>query len=227
MDVQFYMKRLGVDEDYIDIEERFKGMRYMKCDGLEDLGKPKNIYTETYADADSLRVYLPSEVKRAATTITFTFLFLGYDKQDVYDEFNEFIKNQKIYYYDTARKKRVCMIFQNATKPKDDNYVGSLPYIISDYTFQNIKGEATPCDLAVTATRPISPVGTRNTLKVTLNGKELPPAEVTLKVIGGEYNITDGSFDFFGREKGDYIIYAETDLDNDIIKSNSIILKYI
>jgi hypothetical protein len=227
MEVQFYMKRLGVDEDYIDIEERFKGMRYMKCDGLEDLGKPKNIYTETYADADSLRVYLPSEVKRAATTITFTFLFLGYDKQDVYDEFNEFIKNQKIYYYDTARKKRVCMIFQNATKPKEDNYVGSLPYIISDYTFQNIKGEATPCDLAVTATRPISTVGMRNPLKVTLNGKELTPAEVTLKVIGGEYNIPDGSFDFYGQEKGEYTIYAETDLDNDIIKSNSIILKYI
>lgn len=227
MKVQFYMKRLGVDEDYIDIEERFKGMRYMKCDGLEDLGKPKNIYTETYADADSLRVYLPSEVKRAATTITFTFLFLGQDKQKVYDEFNEYIKNNKIYYYDTARKKRVCMVYQNATNPKTDDYKGSQPYIIAEYKFQNIKGEATPCDLAVTATRPISPVGQRNVLRVTLNGKELTPAEATLKVIGGEYNIPDGTFNFYGREIGYYTIYAETDLENDIIKSNSIILKYI
>jgi hypothetical protein len=143
MEVQFYMKRLGVDSDYIDIEERFKGMRYMKCDGLEDLGKPKNIYTETYADAAKLRVFQPNEIKRTATTITFSFAFFGDSdtRQRLFDDFNTFIENQRLSYYDTARNKKVIeMILLGASKPKNDVYLGQ-GYITADYTFQNLYGE--------------------------------------------------------------------------------------
>lgn len=230
MEVQFYMKRLGVDEDYIDIERHFKGMRYMKCDGLEDLGKPKNIYTETYADADSLRVYLPSEVKRAATTITFTFLFLGYDKQGVYDEFNEFIKNQKIYYYDTARKKRVCMVYQNATNPKTDDYKGSLPHIIAEYKFQNIKGEATPCDLVLESVGSTGSVNKSNQFKVFLNGIQQTPEKAGLYVNGRYYTPEIYNPEYFiitFYESGDYTIQAKMELDGDIISSNKILFKVI
>lgn len=230
MEVQFYMKRLGVDEDYIDIERHFKGMRYMKCDGLEDLGKPKNIYTETYADADSLRVYLPSEVKRAATTITFTFLFLGYDKQNVYDEFNEFIKNQKIYYYDTARKKRVCMVYQNATNPKTDDYKGSLPHIIAEYKFQNIKGEATPCDLVLESVGSTGSVNKSTQFKVFLNGIQQTPEKAGLYVNGRYYTPEIYNPEYFiitFYESGDYMIQAKMELDGDIISSNKILFKVI
>lgn len=140
MDVKFYMKRDGVDEEYINLESYFQGMRYMQCKGLEDLGKPKNIYTETYADADTLRVYIPEKVKRGATTITFSFAFLGEDKQSVYDAFNSFVEGYKIHYYDTARKKASYMVLMERTTPKVDFYKGK-PYMTVDYTFQNLWGE--------------------------------------------------------------------------------------
>jgi hypothetical protein len=135
------MKRDGVDEDFINIEEYFKGMKYMKCEGLEDLGKPKNIYTETYADADYLRVHLPENVKREATTIKFTFAFAGENRTSVYGLFNEYITNAKIQYYDTARYKEAYMINIESSAPKDDIYIGSTPYMTVEYTFKNLYGK--------------------------------------------------------------------------------------
>lgn len=149
MDVKFYMKREGVDEDYIDIEDYFvepyTRLRYSKCDGLEDLGKAKNIYTETYADADELRVYLPENVTREATTLTFTFAFIGVNKQKVYDRFCEFITGSKIYYYDTARMKQAYMVFTDKSAPKEDVYKGSS-YMVVDFKFQNLWGECRRID---------------------------------------------------------------------------------
>lgn len=140
MNVKFYIKRES-DTDYTDLESYFNGMKYSKCVGLEDLGKPKNIYTETYADADFLRVHIPESVKREATDITFTFIFFGENRKSVYDRFNQFIKGQKLYYYDTARNKKAYMVLIDKTEPKEDIYKGSKPYISVDYKFQNLWGE--------------------------------------------------------------------------------------
>jgi hypothetical protein len=140
MEVKFYIKRES-DANYTDLESYFNGMKYSKCVGLEDLGKPKNIYTETYADADVLRVHIPESVKRTATDITFTFIFFGENRKSVYDRFNEFIKGQKLYYYDTARNKQAYMVLIDKTEPEEDIYKGSTPYMSVDYKFQNLWGE--------------------------------------------------------------------------------------
>lgn len=140
MNIKFYIKRKS-DTDYTDLESYFNGMKYSKCVGLEDLGKPKNIYTETYADADSLRVHIPEDVKREATDITFTFIFFGENRKSVYDRFNEFIKGRRLYYYDTARNKQAYMVLIDKTEPKEDIYKGSKPYMSVDYKFQNLWGE--------------------------------------------------------------------------------------
>ena len=135
MDVKFYMKREG-DTNYIELESYFNGMKYMKCVGLEDLGKPKNIYTETYADASALRVFNPETITREATKITFTFLFLG-DKDtrhNLYDMFNRFIENKKIYYYYHHQHQIVIIM-----SPKEDIFKGGGNMVV-DYTFQNIRG---------------------------------------------------------------------------------------
>lgn len=146
MGVNFYMKRDGVDNAYIDIEQRFKGMKYMQCEGLEDKGKVKNIYIETYADSNSLRVHLPNAIAREATNIKFTFVFFGDNRQKTYEDFDSFINNRKIYYYDTKRLKRAYMIYQNNTEPKEDIYKGSMPFMIVEYIFQNMLGECISVD---------------------------------------------------------------------------------
>lgn len=141
MDVKFYIKDLSIGS-LSDIETIFK-VKYMSCTGLEELGKPKNIYTETYADADKLRLYQPSDIAREATKITFTFAFLG-DKatrQKRYDNFNKFLEGKRLSYCDTARLRMVKeMVLMDKTEPKEDVYKGQ-GYITAEYTFQNLYGE--------------------------------------------------------------------------------------
>lgn len=140
-DVKFYMKQDADDTSWVSIEEVFDGLKYKECKGLEDKGKPKNIYTESYADANELRVYMPKEVYRESTTITFTFVFIGENRQSVYEDFYDFVSEKKIYYFDTKRKKKAYMLLNDAVTVGEDVYKGSVPYILVDFKFTNIWGE--------------------------------------------------------------------------------------
>ena len=46
----------------VDIETQFEGLHYLQCKGLEDKGKAKNKYQESFADSDTLRVYEPDSI---------------------------------------------------------------------------------------------------------------------------------------------------------------------
>ena len=101
---KFYMQK---DREAVkDLEATFEGMKYVKCVGLLDKGKRKNIYTESYSDSDTLRVWQGEEVTREATDVTFTFVFIGDNRQSTYKDFYNYVKNGKLTYYDTARR---CM----------------------------------------------------------------------------------------------------------------------
>ena len=60
--------------ELIDIEARFK-CKYVKFEGLSETGKVKNIYTETYAETEELRMYIPDEVLYENTDLSLTLLF--------------------------------------------------------------------------------------------------------------------------------------------------------
>jgi hypothetical protein len=144
--VKHYMWKAGESDNSPigekDLETRFPGIKYSKCDGLNSKGKRKNVHTEKYADSGELRVWQdPNRVIREATTITFTFYFTGTDRQAEYDKFIEYISNGKINYWDTVRKKHACMIFIDQADPKEDMYKGSVPYILAELKMQNIWGE--------------------------------------------------------------------------------------
>lgn len=135
----FYMSKEG--ESVRDLEKDFEGMKYIKCEGLLDKGKRKNVYTESYSDSDTLRVWMGEEVTREATDITLTFVFIGDNRQDVYRDFYNYAKNGKITYYDTARNKEALLVLMDAIKVKDDIWKGSTPYIEVDFKFKNLWGE--------------------------------------------------------------------------------------
>lgn len=137
--IKHYMQKEG--EGALDIEVYFDGLKYSKCKGLLDKGKRKDVYVESYADSDELRVWQGDIVTREATNVTFTFFFIGEDRLSVYQNFYDYIKNGKISYWDTKRKKEALLIFTEAAEPKDDVYNGSIPYISIDIKFQNIWGE--------------------------------------------------------------------------------------
>lgn len=131
-----------------DLETRFHGLKYSKCDGLNSKGKRKDAHTEKYADSHELRVWLGDNGPfREATEITFTLFFIGDSRQDTYDRFVKYVGNGKIHYWDNVRKKEALMILVDPIKPKEDVYKGSTPYLLAEFKFQNLWGECPTKDI--------------------------------------------------------------------------------
>lgn len=141
---KFYMSRYINNswEEEVSLEDYFEGMKYSKCDGLSTFGKPKNIYTESYAEEEKLRVYIPPTVVRENTDIEFEFIFSGGNRRSVYNSFVDWITGYKIKYRDTCRGKEVEMILIEAIEPEDDFLYGSDPYIASAFKFKNLIGSS-------------------------------------------------------------------------------------
>lgn len=142
-----YMRRFGTADDesqpIMDLETDFPGLKYKEASGLLKKGKPKNIYTEEYADSDELRYYFPDEVCREATEITLSFVFVGENRNKAFEDFYNYVKAGPVYYWDTVRKRRAELLLAEEVEPGDDLYKGSSPYIDVDFKFTNIKGQTT------------------------------------------------------------------------------------
>lgn len=138
-EIKFYMQKEG--ESVIDLESHFDGLRYQKCVGLNDKGKRMNVYTEEYSDSDTLRVWQGAEVTRKATTITFTFYFIGDNRHQAFNDFYAYVKNGKISYWDTARNKEALLVLSDEVKIGEDDWKGSPQNFKVDFKFQNLWGE--------------------------------------------------------------------------------------
>lgn len=145
--VKFYMNKYRNDGTYIsgssrDLEVSFDGLLYIKATGFMDKGKRKNIHTESYADSDTLRVWQGDEVTRDATKFKLTLLFTGDGRFETYKEFYEYVKNNRIKYFDTNRLLKVMLVLQDAVTVATDQWKGGTPYFQVEFTFQNLWGEA-------------------------------------------------------------------------------------
>lgn len=144
-----------IDVSWTNIEEEFAGLRYLKAEGLLDKGKAKNIYTESYAESDRLRVYLPThlsnnvrvhsltDIANEPTTITMTFVVIG-DKdtrQAAIDAFEDYVRKGVHSYYDDARNKEFDFIVTGEIKVSDEKWHGSQPYVEVQIPMQNLNGK--------------------------------------------------------------------------------------
>lgn len=130
-------------EDYFvisDVTGTSKAL-YCKCEGLENKGKPKNIVTETYADSDRVRVYTPDEIKRDTTTISLTMCFIGNNRQQVQQNFFNYINDRPIFYWDSARRRAAILLLEQNVNITEDTYLTNVPNICVEYTFKNLYGE--------------------------------------------------------------------------------------
>lgn len=122
-----------------DLERDFDGLRYQEAKGLNLTGKPR-LYTETYADADKVRVYIPEKVTYEPTTITFSFVFFGENRYKTYDEFVTWVSGKKMAYWDDARKKRAYCYVADAIQPAEEMWYGSTPYLRLELKVSNVYG---------------------------------------------------------------------------------------
>ena len=141
-----YMIRVDIpSQNVIDIEEEFKGLLYERADGLYNIGKSKNIYTEEYADSDRKRVFLPPDGNYTyeGTEITMTFIVVGNATQrnDTIQKFSDYIRKGVHRYWDTARNREFDFVVKNEIKVGDERWHGSSPYAELTVTMQNLNGK--------------------------------------------------------------------------------------
>ena len=132
--------------ELIDIEENFK-CKYVKFEGLSETGKVKNVYTETYADSEELRVYVPDDVLYEQTDISLTLLFApsSTDDNDVQVNeraFFEYVSGHKIEYHDTFRNRYVSLLLINKPEVVGEVLYGGSRYREVKYTFKNLYGRS-------------------------------------------------------------------------------------
>ena len=141
-----YMQRVDVaSQPTYDIEEQFSGLLYMRAEGMNDIGKSKNVYTEGYADSDRLRVHLPPDgnYTNDATKITMHFLVVGDEasRQATIRAFETYVREGIHRYWDTARNLEFDFIVQDEIKVSDEKWHGSSPYVEIQVTMQNLNGK--------------------------------------------------------------------------------------
>ena len=160
MTYKFYIQKYGrkywdknksqyVEEakgELIDIEAQFK-CKYVKFEGLSETGKVKNVYTETYADSEELRVYVPDEVLYENTDMSLTLLFApdstnDSDVQNNERAFFEYVSGHKIEYHDTFRNRYVSLLLLNKPEVVGEVLYGGSRYREVKYTFKNIYGRS-------------------------------------------------------------------------------------
>lgn len=150
---KFYLRGVKKDGTYNeyeqdapkDLEEYFDGLRYIRCTGIDEIGKAKNIYTETYSDADKVRTFIPNEIKNAETDIELTLCFFGKNIDEcraVCDDFTKYIRNGLHRYYDTARNKYFDFYVDDVITPSKENYKVNIPHIEISYKLKNIYGKS-------------------------------------------------------------------------------------
>lgn len=151
-----YFQRIDIPGQMeFDVEERFVGVLYSKADGLNDIGKTKNIYTEEYADSDRKRVYLPSVLQdgemvhkldliaNEGTTVTMKFLIVGdaETRQQLMQSFFDEVRTGIHRYWDDARNREFDFIVTDEIKVSDEKWHGSQPYVEVVIPMLNLNGK--------------------------------------------------------------------------------------
>lgn len=144
-DPHFYMQIISNpdNEPIRDLETFFSGMKYLYCKGLSAKGKIR-AYTETYAEKNGVRLYLPPTPTVDTVDIEFAFLFLGDNRRETFDSFYEYVKGKRVRYWDNVRNRQVEMYLSDKVDPSDDYLLGEQPYIQAVFKFTNINGLSTP-----------------------------------------------------------------------------------
>lgn len=146
---KFYIQRVAraSDGSYYQIsntekslEDYYQGLRYSKLIGIDTIGKAKNIYTETYADSDKVRVYVPELVQYEATTLTLTLYFFGENRATVYEEFANEIRTGIHRYWDTARNHYFDFYVDDELSVSDENWYDGKPHFKVDVKMKNVYG---------------------------------------------------------------------------------------
>jgi hypothetical protein len=148
LQVEFYTGKYDVSQDsftWTSLERTMNNgdkIKYRKMEGLEDVGKIKNLYVETYADSNIQRVDFPDTIARENTKIKLDLIILRNNtrtQSSTYQDLVDYFSNGLTVYWDTQRKRTAILFFESASQPTTDTYLGT-PYMEVELEFTNVTG---------------------------------------------------------------------------------------
>lgn len=135
------MQRIDIpDQPVYDLERDFQGMRYSKSKGMDDIGESM-VYEEGYAEESEMLVHIPEPPINKPTKVELTFFFLGENRRETKDKFDDYISNGVHSFWDTKRKKELRFYVKDPIQVSEDVWCGSKPYIRVVYKLSNKFGK--------------------------------------------------------------------------------------
>jgi hypothetical protein len=127
----------------IDFESLYNCL-YASMTNITEFGKIKNVYTETFAESEKARLYVPSSdlLVHETTDCTLTVLFKGDDALKNSLDFYDYIAGQVIEYHDTFRNLYVTLLLTEAPTKGEEHLYKGTKYRQMKYKFTNICGRA-------------------------------------------------------------------------------------
>ena len=129
-------------ENPTNLEAAFEGLFYYKCEGLNTKGEPR-AYTEEYAEAEQLRIWLPENVTRKATDVVLQLLFKGSTRQTAFDAFATYVSGKRVRFWDSVRKRQAEMYLSGAVEVSEEKLHVTTPYFIAKFPFTCLSGDTT------------------------------------------------------------------------------------
>lgn len=141
----FYIQKYPVNATslpVVDIEQTFT-CRYCYAKNIQEYGKIKNVYTESFAESSKQKIYIPPEDELAyeSTTVELSVAFVGANCIDNSDTFYEYVRGQLLEFHDTFRWRYVTLLLTEApTIVAEKLYKGAQSYRQMSYKFTNVYG---------------------------------------------------------------------------------------
>lgn len=142
------------DGDMKSLEDDFGFVRYKAMSGLNSRGKQKAVYTESYAESNSLRVYIDKDAARENITSTLQVCIFGKDPsssesieladamekaEKSWHSLYDWLEGALIFWLDEYRRRKALFFLQDAVDPTTDN-IKNVPYLLCSVKFTNVFG---------------------------------------------------------------------------------------
>lgn len=137
------------------LEDDFGGViRYKSMTGLNSKGKQKGVYTESYAETDTLRVFIDPNATHESTTCTLSVYVFGYNidtttslpieeqtkkMEAAWDELYSYLEGSLVLWKDDYRQRKALFLVQDACEPSSD-VIKNTPYLQCSVKLVNIFG---------------------------------------------------------------------------------------
>lgn len=148
------------DGTVASLEDDFGYVRYKSMTGLNSRGKQKGVYAETYAEADSARVWFFDKPMREQTSSTLTVCCFGSDPSASTDKSEtelavaasvawnglvDWMENRLLLWTDDYRQRKALFYLAEAITPTSD-VIKNVPYLQCDIKLTNVFGKTFAMD---------------------------------------------------------------------------------